>query len=198
MEEARVSDDFEPHRAQVYRWAIRILGQHEDALDVVQDVGLRWTMQCRQAVLDYPQAWLRRVTLNRATDYLRQRARALPMSQQEPQGIAGEAMDAGFGSGLGSGSGSGSGLDPAERGELRSQVAAAVAALSEMQRQVLVGRLWDGLTFEQVASELGIAVPTAKTHYVRALARAASSLAGWGDDAEEEGAQKQRQERGEA
>jgi DNA-directed RNA polymerase specialized sigma24 family protein len=44
-----------------------------------------------------------------------------------------------------------------------------VAALSEQQRLVLLGKCVDGMTFSQVAAGLSIAVPTAKTHYLRAL-----------------------------
>jgi DNA-directed RNA polymerase specialized sigma24 family protein len=34
---------------------------------------------------------------------------------------------------------------------------------------VLIARTYEGLTFAEIAVELGIAVPTVKTHYLRAV-----------------------------
>jgi DNA-directed RNA polymerase specialized sigma24 family protein len=67
------SGGFEPYAGQVYGWAYRFLGRHHDALDVVQDVFLRWDQQCSQARPLQPRGWLRRVTLNRAIDVSRKR-----------------------------------------------------------------------------------------------------------------------------
>ena len=55
------------------------------------------------------------------------------------------------------------------RDELRSDIADAVETLSEMQQSVLFAKVYDGLTFARIAAELEIAVPTVKTHYLRAL-----------------------------
>ena len=40
---------FEAYRNEVYSWAYRLLGCHHDALDVAQDVFLKWVDQCREA-----------------------------------------------------------------------------------------------------------------------------------------------------
>ena len=34
---------------------------------------------------------------------------------------------------------------------------------------MLIAKVYDGLTFAQIAAELKLAVPTVKTHYLRAL-----------------------------
>jgi RNA polymerase sigma factor (sigma-70 family) len=52
---------------------------------------------------------------------------------------------------------------------LRGDVATALDQLTEMQRGVLVAKVYDEMTFSQIADELGIGVPTAKTHYLRAI-----------------------------
>ena len=44
-------EGFERYRHEVYAWAYRLLGRHHDALDVAQDVFLRWAAQRREAVL---------------------------------------------------------------------------------------------------------------------------------------------------
>ena len=140
---------FERHRHEVYAWAYRLLGRHHDALDVAQDVFLRWVDQPPDAAPAHPRAWLRRVTVNRAIDVLRQR---------RPEGDA--ALPDGVPARV----------DPVEDHELRDAVARGMRSLSDTQRSVLVAKIYDGLTFAEIASELDIAIPTAKTHYLRGLA----------------------------
>ena len=48
-------------------------------------------------------------------------------------------------------------------------MAAALERLTEAQRAVMVAKVYDGLTFPQIAAEMDLAVPTVKTHYLRAL-----------------------------
>jgi RNA polymerase sigma-70 factor (ECF subfamily) len=93
---------------------------------------------------------LRRVTVNRAIDVLRQR---------RPQGDAEALPD-----------GAPAHIDRVEDRELRDAVVRGLGSLSDAQRSVLVAKVYDGLTFTEIATELDIAVPTAKTHYLRALA----------------------------
>ena len=52
---------------------------------------------------------------------------------------------------------------------LRAEIAAALDGLTEAQRSVLVAKVYDGQTFARIAEDLDIAVPTAKTHYLRAI-----------------------------
>ncbi|MDW8058738.1 MAG: sigma-70 family RNA polymerase sigma factor [Thermomicrobium sp.] len=83
LEAARRGDEHafallhERYRHHVRRVALRILGQHEDAEDVCQEVFLR--LYQRPPVLDGPQAlrlWLTRVTTNLALNALRAQRRA--------------------------------------------------------------------------------------------------------------------------
>ena len=68
-------EGFQPYTQDVYGWAYRLLGRHHDALDVVQDVFLKWSRQCTTATPRQPRGWLRRVTWNRAIDLARRRRR---------------------------------------------------------------------------------------------------------------------------
>ncbi|UCD75445.1 MAG: sigma-70 family RNA polymerase sigma factor [Phycisphaerales bacterium] len=142
---------FEQYRHDVYAWASRLLGRHHDALDVAQDVFLRWVSQSRDAAPHHPRSWLRRVTVNRAIDLLRTRrsASGLPADLAEADVRRHRSL--------------------AEAEELRSAIGEAMSQLSEMQRCVLTAKVFDGLTFAKIAEEYGLAVPTAKTHYLRAL-----------------------------
>jgi RNA polymerase sigma-70 factor (ECF subfamily) len=142
--------DFERYRHQVYRWAYRVLGSHHDALDVAQDVFLQWTATS-DAAIEHPRAWLRQVTIHCAIDVLRMRRR-----HEGLDGSAVEREDEVVGGGL-------------ERAEIRRHVAAALVELTDMQRRVLMAKVYGERTFASIAEDLGIAVPTAKTHYLRGL-----------------------------
>ena len=71
---------------------------------------------------------------------------------------------------------------PAERDELRAAIARAMGDLTDMQRSVLTAKVHDGLTFAQIAAEHDLAVPTVKTHYLRALRAVRDRLQGEWDD----------------
>ena len=146
------SNVYELYAAQVYGWAYRFLGRHHDALDVVQDVFLKWMTQCARGTPDHPRGWLRRVTVNRAIDVARQR-------RETPEADI-QVVDR---------DGGGQALVRHDREVLREDVSTAMQRLPEMQRAVLVAKVYDGLTFAQVADELDIAVSTAKTHFLRAV-----------------------------
>lgn len=150
---------FEQFTNDVYGWAYRLVGRHHDALDVVQDVFLRWTSQCAKDAPQQPRSWLRRVTLNRSIDLIRERR-------------TGDASDAA----LLKTAGAAPRLVGIEQNELRSDVSAALEALTDVQRSVLVAKVYDGLTFAQIAEELSLAVSTAKTHYVRAIKHVGTRL----------------------
>lgn len=153
MRALKSTSTFEPFARDVYRWAFRVLGHHHDALDVVQEVFLKWHRQCSRIVPDQPRGWLRRVTVNRAIDLRRQRRTVAPADamQTEP---ADESPDV---------------LAREDRDLLRADFAAALESLSDAQRSVLVAKVYDELTFRQIAQDLGLAISTVKTHYLRAL-----------------------------
>lgn len=145
---------FEQYTQDVYNWAYRLLGHHHDALDVVQEVFLRWDRQCHRQMPKQPRGWLRRTTLNRVIDFLRWRrstpvaTRNEPMQQLSKNEIEGESID---------------------RAALRGDIQSAIDRLTEQQRSVLVAKVYDELTFAQIAKEMDLSVPTVKTHYLRAV-----------------------------
>ena len=144
---------FEQYTGEVYGWAYRLLGRHHDALDVVQDVFLRWHAECRRQAPTRPRGWLRRVTLNRAIDLCRRRQTGLEgadaaLQRATVQDSAETGMD---------------------RETLRSDIASALERLSEAQRGVLVAKVYDEMTFAEIAAELDVAISTVKTHYLRAV-----------------------------
>ncbi len=159
-----VATRFEQHAQDVYGWAYRLLGRHHDALDVVQDVFLRWSKQCEQEVPSVPRGWLRRVTVNRAVDVVRGRRsdRGLVDDIAEADGaaVADRAID---------------------EEALRADVAAALNRLTDVQRVVLIAKVYDEMTFAQIAAEHGVSMSTAKTHYLRAVRVVRDRLRRWDD-----------------
>lgn len=64
------------HRSQVYGLALSLLGNPEEAIDICQDVFLRFFKALRSLRAERGiRAWLRRVTVNRCYDVLRARVR---------------------------------------------------------------------------------------------------------------------------
>lgn len=156
---------FERHRRDVYGWAYRLLGRHHDALDAAQDVFLRWLAQSRRALPDNPRGWLRQVTINRAIDLLRRRRDS--RNAVDVSLVPSTSAD----------------RDAVEQEELRGDVAAAIETLTDAQRNVLIAKVYDGMTFAEIAAESDLAVPTVKTHYLRALWAVRDRLARrWGPE----------------
>jgi len=64
---------------------------------------------------------------------------------------------------------------------LRADVAAALDKLSDVQRAVLIAKVYDELTFAQIADEQDVALSTVKTHYLRAIRSVRDRLRRWDD-----------------
>ncbi len=148
---------FETHRARVYRWAHALCGRHEDALDIVQEVFLRmWRKPPKLAGEPATVAWLRQVTSRVVIDRWRAEATRAGATRHYVSAPGAEEMP--------------------DASELAEDLRTAIASLSEQQRLVLIAKTYDRMTFRQIADEMGIAVPTAKTHYLRALSAVRARL----------------------
>jgi RNA polymerase sigma-70 factor (ECF subfamily) len=66
---------------------------------------------------------------------------------------------------------------PLEREERRAAIEAALARLPEAQREVLVLKVWAGLSFPQICQALGVPPDTAASRYRYALAKLREQLA---------------------
>jgi RNA polymerase sigma-70 factor (ECF subfamily) len=158
---------FDAHRDAVYAWAYRVLRNHHDALDVTQEVFVKWWRAHREGDNPrHPAAWLRRVTVNQSLNLCRARRHETGEKPMTPLAAA-----------VG---------DDLERREVASAVADALGDMSEQQRLVLFAKTYDGCTFAEIAEQMDLSIPTVKTHYLRALRTARIRLkeAGWltGDD----------------
>ena len=156
----------------LYAFATRILGDADDAADVVQHTFI----QCYNALPRLrPDAslrpWFYRVARNRCLDLIRQR-RTPPAERPRDDG---EDLDA-----LAAVADSGPSLESlAERRDLQRLLAEASAGLPPKYREVVVLRYEGELTFGEIAQTLGIPENSAKTLFQRAKTMLRLALREW-------------------
>ena len=136
-------------------------GSHADAEDAVQDAFIRFWRDGRHRAKD-PKAYLFVSVKHVAMDVRRGRLRrerresVASRNRSESQSVFETSL---------------------ERDEWRASVESALASLSEPQREVLVLKIWGGLTFPQIATVIGAPANTAASRYRYALDALRKSLA---------------------
>jgi len=159
----------------------RIMGPEEDARDLCQETLLK----AYRALGTFKKearfsSWLYQIALNVCRDRLRRRKSRPQVSLDELMEV-GEIAPAVRGP---------SPLDLVEASDLSRTVAAAVESLSPEQREVVVLKEYQGLTFLEIAQVLDVPISTVKTRLYRGLGqlrqrlerqgiRAAAPLPAW-------------------
>ena len=138
----------------------RLVGNHDEARDLSQEAFLK----AYRALGTFKQearfsSWLYQIAINATRDRLRRRRRRTDLSLDDIE-EKGEASlrDAGP-----------SALDLIESNDLSRAVAAAMAALSDEQREVVILKEYEGLTFPEIAETLDVPLSTVKTRLYRGL-----------------------------
>lgn len=150
------------YREGVYQVARRMLGSHEDAADVAQEVFIRMHRALpRFDGRSRLYTWLYRITVNLALD-ARARAARLPLADGEEP-----LRDRGAGAAL---------EEDAERRELRRLVDRAISALPPRQRAAAVLRLYQDLPYMEIARILGCSEGTVKATMFAALRKIRRAL----------------------
>jgi RNA polymerase sigma-70 factor (ECF subfamily) len=151
------------HQRMVYQLSLNLLGDHNEALDLSQEVFLRvfrtiGTFRGHSAL----RTWIYRIVVNQARNrqrWWRRRHRSQQVSLDEhirnhgdvPEATNGGAPDTLLG-----------------RKELAERIRVALDDLPFDQRTALVLREIDGLSYEEIGFSLGIAVGTVKSRLARA------------------------------
>jgi RNA polymerase sigma-70 factor (ECF subfamily) len=150
-------------RPHAYRLALQLLGNHEDALDCAQESLLRFFSKLGKYDADQPLLpWMRRIVRNRAIDMLRrQRVRkAASIDSSGPEGEAMELVDPAV-------------VEPADSMQLarrRRLVWNCLQKLGESQREILVLRDYQDLSYREIATLLSIPTGTVMSRLHRARA----------------------------
>ena len=161
MNDADWTDWLNQHGAGLVLFARQWVPDRADAEDVVQDAFVNF-WQSRHRVLD-PAAYLYASVKHCALGWLRgrQRRSRREMVAAREEVINQETLFAGS----------------VEGEERRAMIEAALRRLPEAQREVLVMKIWGGLTFPQIATALRISANTAASRYRYALAKLREELA---------------------
>jgi RNA polymerase sigma-70 factor (ECF subfamily) len=151
------------HAPRVYRVALRLLNNPDDAEDVAQEALVAaWQALPRFRAEANFTTWLYRIVTTRALNFIHRTPRPDPLD------TAAEVADQSPG--------------PAEQTELAytsRAVANAIAALPPPQRVALVLHQFENLTYAQIADITATTVPAVRSHLHRARRTLATRLQDW-------------------
>lgn len=152
------------HLPAVWRVAWRICRHRQDAEDVVQETFVTaWRSLPRFRGESRFSSWLHRIATTRALNHLDRRAVRVERSSDELE----PAAEAGVLHGA-SASVPASPLEALEATELKQRLARCVDGLPAPWRAVLALRDGEGMSYEEIASALGVAVGTVRSRLSRA------------------------------
>ena len=151
------------HAAYIYRLALPIVHDRASAEDVVQETMIRaWRFAPIDADGNVPRAWLARVAHNISIGILRKRREELYGSDTVPDR---ETL-----------------LTPARAFEGREAIAelrTALSTLDDSDRALIVLRELEGMSYDEIATTLGLPLSTVKTRLFRARQQLKRSLEAW-------------------
>jgi RNA polymerase sigma-70 factor, ECF subfamily len=157
------------HQRMVYQLSLNLLGDHNEALDLSQEVFLRVFRTIHgfrgQSAL---RTWIYRIVVNQARNrqrWWRRRHRGQQVSLDDHLRDHGELAER---------NDNGSPDRVLGQKELAERIRAALESLPFEQRTALVLREIDGLSYEEIGYSIGVAVGTVKSR----LARAREALRG--------------------
>jgi RNA polymerase sigma-70 factor (ECF subfamily) len=168
-DEQACSELVSEHQRMVYQLSLNLLGDHNEALDLSQEVFLRvfrtiHNFRGHSAL----RTWIYRIVVNQARNrqrWWRRRHRAQQLSLDEHIRDHGELPEQSNG---------GAPDRVLDQKQLAERIRVALDRLPFDQKTALVLREIDGLSYEEIGYSLGIAVGTVKSR----LARARESLRG--------------------
>lgn len=149
------------HRTRVFRIALRMLGDRDEAEDVTQDVTLQvWLSLASFTGASTFTTWLYRVVVNRCLDRIRRRPATRPVLDDDPPPVAGAE-------------------DTVIAGERLRATVEAITALPPDQRAVIVLHQLEGLSYRQVAAVVGISEDAVRGRLHRARRTLLDTLRSW-------------------
>jgi RNA polymerase sigma-70 factor (ECF subfamily) len=147
------------HRAAAFRFALQLTGNREDAKDVTQEAMIRFLGSLASFDESRPvQPWLFRIVRNKAYDLGRRRKvrRAESLDELLEKGMPAPVQDLPHPT------------DRLERRDLRKRVWSALRRLPEKQREILVLREYQDLSYGEIGAVLAVPTGTVMSRLHRA------------------------------
>lgn len=164
------------HRKAVFNFCLKMLGDRAQAEDALQEVFLRIVRaRAEWAHTAKVTTWMYTIARNHCLDGLRRASHRKTASLDQPF-HEGEEQGATLGERIPDTEG----LAPdraAESRRLRAKLVAAIASLSEEQREVFVMREYAGMPFKEIAAVVGVSENTVKSRMRYALEKLKAYLA---------------------
>jgi RNA polymerase sigma-70 factor, ECF subfamily len=162
-DEQACADLVSAHQRMVYQLSLHLLGDHNDALDLSQEVFLQvFRTLPRFRAQSSLRTWIYRIVVNQAKNrqrWWRRRHKSQQVSLDEHIQAHGELAS----------NGNGSSPDRVfGQRELAERLKEALLLLPFDQRTAIVLREIDGLSYEEIAFSQGVAVGTVKSRLARA------------------------------
>lgn len=155
---AAVGALYEQTKTAVYGFALSILKNSADAEDVLQDTYVRvWSAAGGYRSMGKPMAWILTIARNLATSVLRDRSKTTDIPEED--WIASPSSER-----------------PFEAMEQRMVLNAAMYALSDEERQIVMLHAVTGLKHVEIAGLLSLPLPTVLSKYSRAKKKLQNTL----------------------
>ena len=150
-------DLFSEYRLKAFHYALQMVGNPDDAMDVTQDAFLKLHRHWHRRDPDRAFApWMYAVVRNVAIDLLRKRSvhreTGLDSAAAERSSVPSPELEA-------------------SRGELKAQLWREIRRLPDLQREALLLRDWHGLSYTEIAEATGANVTTINSRLHDARAR---------------------------
>jgi RNA polymerase sigma factor (sigma-70 family) len=143
-----------PTKNKLFRFALRFLGNEEEAKDIVQEVFIRvWNGREQMKQVQNWEAWCMRITRNLSLDRIRLITRKQTRPIEETFHLQHEAL---------------SPYESAEIGESMQKITTMIAALPEKQRQIIHLRDVEGYSYQEICEILELDINQVKVNLFRA------------------------------
>lgn len=153
---------YQEHAPALFRFLIRLTGNEAEVKDVLQEIFIR--LAKTPGILknvDAPRAYLLRMAYRQAIDHMRREKARLYYSEHAQRELEIQL------------SSQSSDHDKEWRRKLLSD---SLSALPREQKSVVLLKIWEGLTFAQIAEALDISADTAASRYRYALNKLRDAL----------------------
>jgi len=143
-----------PAKNKLFRFALRFLGNEEEAKDVVQEVFIKvWNGRDQMSEVQNWEAWCMRITKNLSLDRIRSSARKATNPLEDGFNVRHESL---------------SPHESTEMQESMSRIGQLIAALPEKQRQVIHLRDVEGYSYNEICEILDLDMNQVKVNLFRA------------------------------